>query len=102
MDDRKIDWFENFDLKTIETPVKADILGKMLQVAGYNKKKTDYLVKGFTNGFSLKYRGPRKNIQMTAANLPLTVGNEIELWNKVMKEVKLKREQDYNTDHTIT
>ena len=84
-------WYENYDLEHIITPVKHKVLGKMLKQAGYNKKKTRYLVNGFKNGFSLHYEGLRKNLQMTSRNLPITVGSEIELWNKVMKEVKLKR-----------
>ena len=45
---------------------------------------------GFENGFSLGYRNDQK-VKITAHNLRLRVGNEIDLWNKVMKEVKLKR-----------
>ena len=46
---------------------------------------------GFTNGFSIGYAGPEK-VQITAPNLKLDgIGNEVMLWNKVVKEVKQKR-----------
>ena len=48
------------------------------------------MVNGFKNGFSLGYRGKTK-IQQESRNLRLTVGDEVDLWNKVMKEVKHKR-----------
>ena len=88
---RQVDWFENFDIDNITTPVKPEILGQLLNEVGYDVNKTKYLVDGFTNGFSLNYCGPRVNIKKTARNLPFTVGDEIDLWNKVMKEVKLGR-----------
>ena len=44
----------------------------------------------FRNGFDLGYRGPTE-VKLKAPNLPFTVGDEIELWNKVMKEVKENR-----------
>ena len=62
----------------------------LLKQSGYCPEKTKFLVDGFQNGFSIGYNGP-KNIQQTAPNLPLNVGTEADLWNKVMKEVKLKR-----------
>ena len=45
---------------------------------------------GFKNGFDLGYRGPQE-IQQKSANLKFTIGDKKELWNKVMKEVQLKR-----------
>ena len=46
---------------------------------------------GFKKGFPLGYDGPKENIRRFAPNLKLEVGSELELWNKVMKEVKLGR-----------
>ena len=43
------------------------------------------LVQGFKEGFDIGYEGP-SNIKQTAPNLKLTVGDEVDLWNKVMKE----------------
>ena len=54
------------------------------------KIKEIILVNGFHYGFDLGYRGP-KNVKQTANNLKITVGSATELWNKVMKEVKLGR-----------
>ena len=54
----------------------------------YRKKK--FLVNGFTNGFSLGDKEPKK-VTRKASNLKLTVGSSTELWNKVMTEVKAKR-----------
>ena len=44
----------------------------------------------FKNGFELGYTGPtiRKN---KSRNIPITVGSSLEMWNKIMKEVQLKR-----------
>ena len=54
------------------------------------KKEIDFLNRGFSTGFDIGYEGP-KFCQSTAKNMPFTVGNETVLWNKLMKEVKLKR-----------
>ena len=62
----------------------------LLKEAGYDEKKTNFLIKGFTNGFSLGYQGP-KRVNRKAANLPLRVGSKLELWNKIMTKVKAKR-----------
>ena len=62
-------------------------LEKLLVPSGYSAEKTKFLVNGFKNGFSIKYTGPKK-IQKQAPYLRLRVGNKVQLWNKVMKEVK--------------
>ena len=53
-------------------------------------KKSKKLIKGFSEGFPLKYKG-RKDVKQNSPNLELHVGNKLELWNKVMKEVGEKR-----------
>ena len=83
-------YFENLDLENIKTPVNADKLDNLLMETGYDKAKKDFLVDGFKHGFDLGYRGP-KNIKQKAPNLKFSIGNETELWNKVMKEVQLER-----------
>ena len=80
-------YFENFDLDEIVTPVNADILEQLLIETKYNINKTNKLVNGFRNGFEIGYRGKR-DVCMQANNLKITVGSKVELWNKVMKEVK--------------
>ena len=50
----------------------------------------EYLYCGFTQGFDLEYDGPwhRKDV---SDNIPLTIGSEAELWDKMTKEVRLGR-----------
>ena len=81
---------ENFDLDTLFTPVDAAELKKLLKQAEYDEEKSDYLVKGFMQGFDIGYRGP-EHVQLTARNLKLTIGSETDLWNKVIKEVQANR-----------
>ena len=61
-----------------------------MKQSGYDPTKTDKLVAGFTTGFDLGYRGPtnRKNLSQ---NLPFRIGSPFEMWEKIMKEVKLGR-----------
>ena len=90
--DRQIDYFENFNLDNIVTPVNVTKLRNLLVESEYDRDKTKFLIEGFTQGFHLGYKGP-VNRQDSSPNLPFTpgVGDEIELWNKIMKEVKLNR-----------
>ena len=81
----------NCDLDKIVTPVDADKFNDLLVASGYDIKKREYLIHEFKNGFSLKYEGELKNCKRMAPNLKLRVGNKVELWNKVMKEVELGR-----------
>ena len=82
--------FENFDLDNIVTPIKASTLKNILDEFDYDKQKTKQLYQGFQEGFTLGYEGD-PHIKLTAPNLKLRVGSELELWNKVMKEVQAKR-----------
>ena len=86
----KADYYENFDLENIITPVNYKILHEVLTEAKYDEDKTRFLVEGFRRGFSIEYKGP-KIIQQEAPNLKIRIGTEVDLWNKVMKEVKMKR-----------
>ena len=61
-----------------------------LKIAGYDSKEIDFLKEGFTNGFDISYEGP-VNRTSSSANIPLKIGSEEELWNKLMKEVKAER-----------
>ena len=81
--------FANYDLHEVVTPVKADILEELLTEANYPQADIEFLVNGFRNGFDLKYQGPEKR-RDTAPNIPIKIGSHIEMWNKIMKEVKLK------------
>ena len=48
------------------------------------------MYKGFSEGFSIEYRGPEER-RDTARNIPFSVGDKFILWEKMMKEVKLRR-----------
>ena len=61
------DYFENFDLESVVTPVDVQQFSKLLAESGYDKDKTAFLVNGFTRGFSIGYDGPTK-VQQTAPN----------------------------------
>lgn len=80
----------NFDLNSTVTPVRVKKLEKLLRETQYDEKKTKYLVDGFTNGFSIHYNGPTNRTDVSN-NLKIQVGSKLELWNKVMTEVELKR-----------
>ena len=72
------------------TPVNIDVYETLLKESNFDPDKTKFLVDGFRNGFSLGYTGP-ENVKVNSPNLKFNVGNEVILWNKVMKEVKLGR-----------
>ena len=82
--------YTNFDLINVVTPVNHIILQRLLTETGYPKDKTQWLIEGFTRGFDLGYRG-HEQVKFQSPNLKFTIGNEVELWNKVMKEVSLSR-----------
>ena len=83
-------YYENYDLRSIKTPVDADKFQQLLEESQYDKLETEFVCNGFRNGFELEYAGP-KCIRQKSQNLKLRVGSKLELWNKVMKEVKLER-----------
>ena len=73
------------------TPINAERLRNLLIDSGYNRRRTEFLYQGFTQGFDMGYAGPLHRADFSE-NLPFRgVGNQVELWNKVMKEVKLNR-----------
>ena len=80
-------YYENFDLENVVMLVNVEHLKELLNQTSYNKRKSEFLIDGFENGFSIGYEGNMK-IKRTSPNLKLRVGNEVELWNKIMKEVK--------------
>ena len=84
-------YFENFDLENVVSPVNVDMLEALLRESQYDEEETRFLTHGFRFGFDIGFRGNIKNVRRTAPNLKLRVGSEVILWNKIMKEVKLKR-----------
>ena len=89
--------YENYDLSNIQTPLDADKFEQLLRESEFNSNETQFLVNGFRSGFDLNYQGPR-NRQDRSKNIPFTVGNALEMWNKIMKEVKEKRYAGPYTD----
>ena len=83
-----VKYFKNYDLDEIVTPVNCDKLQQLLEQCNFDPVEKDYLCDGFRNGFDLGYCGPI-NRKDSSQNLPFTVGNPMELWNKVMNEVEV-------------
>ena len=65
-------------------------LESMLTETDYKKLEIDFLINGFRNGFDIGYRG-NTQIKRKSPNLKFRVSNRTILWNKIMKEVNLKR-----------
>ena len=80
----------NHDIKKICTPVNATVLYRLLRATNYDQVEMRYLYDGFRQGFDFYYEGPKNRID-TLNNLPFRIGNKYDLWEKVMKEVKLGR-----------
>ena len=78
------------DWTQIITPINVDQLKTYLDDSNYDKKKAVELILGFSQGFDIGYRGPI-NRRDQSQNLPLKIGMKTDLWNKVMKEVAVKR-----------
>ena len=80
----------NLDLENIVTPV--DELERLLKLSHYDEEETKFLVEGFSKGFDIGYEGPFE-CQDTSRNIPFKkdVGDESELWSKLMKEVEASR-----------
>ena len=83
--------FCNMNLQDVKTPVNVQVLKELLCESRYDKTETEFLIDGFTNGFSIGYAGT-KNVKLLSPNLKFRgVGDHVILWNKVMKEVKENR-----------
>ena len=78
------------DKDEIVTPINVRKLSEHLRASKYPTDKARKLIQGFTEGFDLGYRGPKIR-RDTSQNIPITVGSNLEMWQKMMKEVKLHR-----------
>ena len=87
---KRVRQLENFDLENVVTQVKIGILDDFLLRTKYKSSERLFLIDGFTNGFSIGYQGSTERCDVSN-NIPFTVGDEFELWDKIMKEVELKR-----------
>ena len=72
------------------TPIDVNHFVQLLNESGYDRQETQFLENGFKNGFDIGYEGPQER-QSLSDNIPFTIGNKTILWNKLMKEVELKR-----------
>ena len=75
-------------MDSVVTPVDVDALDKLLRETCYDNDQWQFLVDSFRNGFPLGYDGD-KQVKMRSPNLRLECGTKSDLWNKVMKEVKI-------------
>ena len=66
------------------------MLEQLLIESNYDRGKTNFIVQGFKEGFSLGYSGPHDR-RDELNNIPLHIGTKSEVWAKLMKEVKLGR-----------
>ena len=87
-----VDYFSNYDLNNVVTPLNVDLYEQLLRDSGFDNKERDFLVDGFRNGFDIGYTGPKIR-QSHARNIPFMpgIGDKWDMWSKIMKEVKAKR-----------
>ena len=87
---RKINMQQDYNLNEIQTPVNARALEDLLIKSNYDKTETKFLIQGFTKGFSIGYSGPLSR-QNYSNNIPFTVGDKFDMWDKIMSEVAKNR-----------
>ena len=69
------------------TPICTKTLEVYLE--GYDEDKKNYLILGFSQGFSLEYQGPRESF--SSANLKSALDNPVVVQEKINKELDSKR-----------
>ena len=82
----------NLDLSHIHMVVNPNKLHYYLKITNYDGDKTERLIAGFRNGFSIGYQGPQTR-KSESRNIPFSpgVGDKFDMWEKIMKEVAEKR-----------
>ena len=90
--EREIRHSVDLNLNDIVTPVNAALLKSYLTEANYPQSEIDFLYSGFMAGFTIGYQGPIDRANLSK-NIPFKagIGDEIELWNKIMIEVEANR-----------
>ena len=83
-------WCKYHNLQDLTTPIEVSVLTRLLEESNYDSDETNFIINGFTEGFDVGYRGPTLR-QDTSNNIPFTVGDEYDMWEKLMKEIKMKR-----------
>ena len=71
-------------------PINTTVLQNMLKQSNHEENKTRFIVNGFSEGFDIGYSGPKIRAD-EANNIPLRIGSQTEMWNKLMKEIQHKR-----------
>ena len=66
------EYYENYNLEDIITPINVRKLVQLLTEAGYSETEIQFLNEGFTNGFDINYKGPT-NRQSESDNIPLKI-----------------------------
>ena len=89
-DSVKVNFYSCLEHDNIVMPINAELLKQELIDINYDKIKTETLFKGFKEGFDIGYTGPL-NRRNTSRNIPFKVGNAVDMWEKIMKEVHLGR-----------
>ena len=77
----------NYNLNSVHTPVNVRHFEELLVRSEYDPEESQFLLGGFTSGFSIGYEGP-VNRQDTSANIPFRIGNKRILWDKLMTEIE--------------
>ena len=85
-----VDGSSNAELFNIVTPLNVDNYERMLIDTNYPKAEREFLVKGFRRGFPIGYQGPVDR-RDSSRNIPFTVGNKQDMWDKLLKETRLGR-----------
>ena len=80
----------DYNWNQIQTPINVPVLKDLLQKSDYSKEKLQFIIKGFTQGFNIGYQGPEDRTD-ESRNIPLQIGSQTEMWNKLTKEVNLHR-----------
>ena len=81
-----VDEFECKEIDNIVTPINAEIFELLLRKARYDEEKITKLIEGFTAGFDIGYEG-LMNRKDFSDNIPFTISDSYDMWNKIMKEV---------------
>ena len=71
-------------------PIDVNVYRDLLLQTNYDREKTEFLVHGFTEGFDLGFEGPLKR-QDRSRNIPFTVDDKFDMWEKIMIEVRAGR-----------
>ena len=85
-----LDGIGSSDLHGIVTPINVERLDHHLTTTNYNERDKLCLLNGFRHGFDIGYRGPQKRKNLSN-NIPISVGSEQEMLDKLLKKVKLWR-----------